>query len=97
MGTMSHKCERYESGWSRCGKKKRKSSYEVCMNRNKGQKQKQKTEFGSDFILKTKSNFDIWPFVVCVPCKNQNLNQILFLFLFLSLWQIGRASCRERV
>ena len=30
-----------------------------------------KTEFGSDFILKTKSNFDFWPFVASVPCKNQ--------------------------
>ena len=24
VGTMSHKCGRYESGWSRCGKKKRR-------------------------------------------------------------------------
>ena len=31
-----------------------------------------KVDFGSDFILKTKCNFDFWPFVVCVPCKNQN-------------------------
>ena len=31
-----------------------------------------KTDFSSDFILKRKSNFDFWPFVACVPCKNQN-------------------------
>ena len=24
VGIMSHKCERCESGWSRCGKKKRR-------------------------------------------------------------------------
>ena len=30
VGTMSHECERYESGWSRC-EKKRKG---VRMNRN---------------------------------------------------------------
>ena len=24
VGTMSHKCERYESEWSRCGKEKKR-------------------------------------------------------------------------
>ena len=37
-----------------------------------GTKTETKGEFGSDFILKTKSNFYFWPFVACVPCKNQN-------------------------
>ena len=38
----------------------------------RGTKTETKTEFSSDFVLKTKSNFDFWPFVACVPCKNQN-------------------------
>ena len=38
----------------------------------RGTKTETKTDFGSDFVLKTKSNFDFWPFVACVPCKNQN-------------------------
>ena len=25
VGTMSHECERYESEWSRCGKKRKES------------------------------------------------------------------------
>lgn len=29
-----------------------------------------KTEFGSNFVLKTKSNFNFWFFMACVPCAN---------------------------
>ena len=32
----------------------------------RGTKTETKTDFGSDFVLKTKSNFDFWPFVACV-------------------------------
>ena len=41
VGTMSHKCGRYESGWSRCGndesqvwEEKEKSPCEACVNCN---------------------------------------------------------------